>query len=94
MAIRKNLRFKGASARPARHHADKHAARYIRTLQKPWGPLVVSGEHGRGTAEDGANSLHSRRYGTGKSPRVGRGSRWGVLCVKYGSCDEAATLPT
>ena len=44
MAIRKNMRHKGASARPARHHTDKHAARYIRkAVQQP-----QTANHGRG----------------------------------------------
>ena len=75
MAIRKNMRHKGASARPARHHTDKHAARYIRTLQKPWGPLVVSAAPRDGTEGVGARTPHSGRYGTDKSPREGGGVR-------------------
>ena len=32
-----------------------------------------------GTVGVGSRTPHSGRYGTGKSPRVGRGSRWGLL---------------
>ena len=34
--IRKNMRFKGASAKAGTHHTDKHAARYLR--KKPLTP--------------------------------------------------------
>ena len=42
MAIRKNMRHMGAATRTKRRHEDKRQLRYTRTLQKPWGPLVVS----------------------------------------------------
>ena len=61
-------------------HTDKLAARcHIRTLQKPWGPLVVSAAPRDGTEGVGARTPHSGRYGTDKSPREGGGFEGGAL---------------
>ena len=39
MSIRKNLRFKGASAASSKHYADKGQTRYQRKQAEAWGPL-------------------------------------------------------
>ena len=53
MATRKNMRFKGASAKAGTHHADRGQARYLRKQAKARGPLSTAAATGRGLGVGG-----------------------------------------
>ena len=60
MATRKNMRFKGASAKAGTHHADRGQARYLRKQAKARRPLSTAADRRAGTADEG-HELHTQR---------------------------------
>ena len=73
MAIRKNLRFKGASAASSKHYADKGQARYQRKQAEAWGPWLCQRTRGLAPLELGIELHTATSMGPAQRPAPGRG---------------------